>query len=125
MVDSVVAAFDVLLQANSCETCTNQQVSIPTLCALLGHNGKIAVITLQKAYRKHAETNNLQMPTMTKRFVDNKSSKAKTSWINVQDAASFLCTRIKKLYICPHSTMAILCICPHSTMARLCRLRAI
>ena len=94
MLEEIVAAFDVLLQANSCETCTNQQVSIPTLCALLGHNGKTAVITLQKAYRKYAKANNFAMPTMKKR--NDISRQAKTSWINVQDAASFLRSRTKK-----------------------------
>jgi len=94
MIGEIVAAFDALLQANSCDTCSNDQVSMPALCALNGHNGKTATTYLQKSYRKYAKANNLAMPTMRRR--NDISRQAKTSWINVQDAASFLRTRIKK-----------------------------
>ena len=94
MIGEIVAAFDALLQANSCDTCSNDQVSMPALCALNGHNGKTASTYLQKSYRKYAKANNLAMPTMRRR--NDISRQAKTSWINVQDAASFLRSRIKK-----------------------------
>jgi hypothetical protein len=96
-IDEIAVAFNEELSKISDEhRCVDGKVSVPVLCALLGHNGKTAPVTLQKSYRKYAKANNFAMPTMRKKKDTSRQAKAKTSWIDVCNAISFLRSRVKK-----------------------------
>ena len=96
-IDEIAAAFNEELSKISDEhRCVDGKVSAAALCELLGRNGQQAMWKLQYEYREFARNNNAAMPVKTKRFVDNKSSKAKMLWIPVKDTVQFLLKRGRK-----------------------------